>query len=255
MIAKLAEIEAKIPQNFWNTFLHSLIDSALREISSKQPRQQLQSRQQQRRQHQLSTTSSDEDVDLTSWNLDVDEWLQLRDDVVQMLQRMRKKRVLKDDASSFKNVVDDLVCATKQPSTESQSLTSFDSQDVPLTSRLIRRLWKCLEIRSSELESALSLLNSSLLISTRKRRLINFDWTLNFVLSSDKCVRVDEPRTMLHLGTVGGRGEKAKRNDLVKKRPEYRSLDLSLGDIRLLMTTLKHVLTSIDDAAIPKPSR
>ena len=34
MSAKLAEIEAKIPEKVWNSFLHSLIDSALREITA-----------------------------------------------------------------------------------------------------------------------------------------------------------------------------------------------------------------------------
>ena len=238
--SNFALAETKIPANLQTRFLHSLIDSALMEISSASAPGAWSTKQQK----QLF-----EDNDDLNMNLTLEEEFGLREEAVRIIRQSRKNSI--GVASGDDSITH---------STREKDQSHLDVAPSSTSDSLLCQFLLCLETRKSDVDSAF--LAASCALSPHRRRLVNFDWTLNYLLSSDQCVRIDEPRTALHLklarggrgscgGGLGGSGRKREHKTLIKSH----CLDLSLGDIRKLIGALNQVVAAVDKTRLSDASK
>lgn len=220
-------LKNKVPLNLRCKCFHFLLDAALKQISTT-----------------ASTASAKEDPDLSTWKLNLNEFYLLRDDLVAILKVSRRANT------------DPKLNAEESTNSHSQSLIvdSFlkDNKD-QLGQDLIRLIGLCLEVRKSDINASFQSKASS--ISSHKKRLDSFDWKVNFLLSSDKCVNVNETNAFLELrlekgddarpngAGIGLRGTGWKRTHSTSRLV---TLDLSLAEIRRLISLLTQASTALD---------
>jgi len=224
----------KVPSNLLCQCFHSILDAALRQISAPEsPADSI-------------TTPSPENFDPFVWKLSLDEFLLLRDDLVALLHISRNAIGAQTKSHSLTQFIDSLL-------KEGEDLLGRD---------LIRLILICIETRTSDIDSAFKSHSGS--APSRKRRLDDIDWRVDFILSSDKCVRIDEPRASVDLRLVEGDGsrerQRAGRRKGVgcetrgfgwKRKSDSGALlvrlDLSLGEIRSLVASLTQAADALDN--------
>ena len=229
-------VKKTIPDHLQNRFLHFLIDSALREISDPTTETSLGK----------GRPNNDNVTNVKSlWNLSLREWQPLVLGVVSLLRQLQPSR--KDESVASRSRADSSETGSSTGHRWSSTFVDKCREHFSSSAEWTRRFLLCLETRLNDDEEVSRLLPPSSLITTsRKRRLVHFDWTLNYILSSDKCVRLDEPTTILHLRLRKGDGRSSDDASAKAKVDRRWSLDLNLSEIRLLIGALNQASTALD---------
>ena len=229
-------VKKTIPDHLQNRFLHFLIDSALREISDPTTETSLGK----------GRPNNDNVTNVKSlWNLSLREWQPLVLGVVSLLRQLQPSR--KDESVASRSRADSSETGASTGHRWSSTFVDKCRELFGSSAEWTRRFLLCLETRLNDDEEVSRLLAPSSSITTsRKRRLVNFDWTLNYILSSDKCVRLDEPTTILHLRLRKGDGRSSDDASAKAKVDRRWSLDLNLSEIRLLIGALNQASTALD---------
>ena len=215
LLPNIGIFQAKVPTNLRVKFLHRLLDAALEEISSSKaaaPSSCLPG----------VTGCCGAVVAAADWGVEAAEWRLLCDDLKRMLTLLPRY------GAGFGAGISDAV------------LTGIGNSSASLDSDPLRLVLFCLETRAPDIDAAFH--SRSSLISSHERRLVNFDWSVNLVLGSDKfATGGGDPRAFLHLRLDGGRG-KNKKSSTTKNL----TLDLSLAEIASLISSLKEAVAALD---------